>query len=66
MAVASNHWPGRLRYTPLVNIIIFIFAVAVFGAAAWYANAAIKTLMDMRPRPSNGYAVSSPPPSASS
>ncbi|KAI4089854.1 MAG: hypothetical protein LQ344_005113 [Seirophora lacunosa] len=60
MAAASNLWAGRLRYTPLINIIIFIFAIAVFGAAASYANAAIKTPMDeqaliyMRPRPSNG------------
>lgn len=59
MAAASNHWTGRLRYTPLINIFILIFAIAVFGAAASYANAAIKIPMDeqaliyMRPRPSN-------------
>ncbi|KAL8903870.1 MAG: hypothetical protein Q9207_003641 [Kuettlingeria erythrocarpa] len=60
MAAASNHWAGRLRYIPLVNIAIFILTIAVFGAAASYANAAIQTPMDeqaliyMRPRPSNG------------
>ncbi|KAL8924717.1 MAG: hypothetical protein Q9208_003907 [Pyrenodesmia sp. 3 TL-2023] len=60
MAAATNHWTGKLRYTPLINIVIFTFAIAVFGAAASYANAAIKTPMDeqaliyMRPRPSNG------------
>ncbi|KAL8644309.1 MAG: hypothetical protein Q9210_007317 [Variospora velana] len=60
MAAGSTLWTGRLRYTPLLNILIFIFAVAVFGPAASYANAAIKTPMDeqaliyMRPRPTNG------------
>ncbi|KAL8934639.1 MAG: hypothetical protein Q9216_005804 [Gyalolechia sp. 2 TL-2023] len=60
MAVTLTQWTGKLRYTPLVNIFILIFAITVFGAAASYANAAIKTPMDdqaliyMRPRPSNG------------
>ncbi|KAL9018161.1 MAG: hypothetical protein Q9185_004523 [Variospora sp. 1 TL-2023] len=59
MAASSTLWTGRLRYTPLLNILIFIFAVACFGPAASYANAAIKTPMDedafryKRPRPSN-------------
>lgn len=59
MTITSIQWTGRLRYTPLINILIFIFATATFGTAVSYASAAIKTPMDeqalvwMRPRPSN-------------
>ncbi|KAI4186160.1 MAG: hypothetical protein L6R41_003652 [Letrouitia leprolyta] len=60
MTVTSFQWPDKLRYAPLINSLVFIFAITVLGTAVSYANAAIKTPMDeqaliyMRPRPSNG------------
>ncbi|KAL8776185.1 MAG: hypothetical protein Q9213_008361 [Squamulea squamosa] len=59
MAILNNSWAGRLRYTPLLNIVILIASVITFGFAVSYANASIKTPMEkqaliyMRPRPSN-------------
>ncbi|KAL8967330.1 MAG: hypothetical protein Q9197_005487 [Variospora fuerteventurae] len=63
MAASSTLWTGRLRYTPLLNILIFLFAVACFGLAASYANAVINTPMSEdairyeRPRPTNGMKI---------
>ncbi|KAL9627992.1 MAG: hypothetical protein Q9204_006191 [Flavoplaca sp. TL-2023a] len=59
MAIFTNNWTGRLRFTPLINIAILLASVVTFGLAVSYANASIKTPMDkqaliyMRPRPAS-------------
>ena len=59
MAIFDNHWAGRLRYAPMLNIGILIASVVTFGLAVSYAHESIRTpmwqqaLIYMRPRPTN-------------
>ncbi|KAL8720128.1 MAG: hypothetical protein Q9225_002973 [Loekoesia sp. 1 TL-2023] len=59
MTNPANHWAGRLRHTPLINVAILLCSIVTFGLAVSYAHDAIKTpmwqqaLIYMRPRPTN-------------
>ncbi|KAI4274735.1 MAG: hypothetical protein LQ337_003706 [Flavoplaca oasis] len=63
MAIPINKWTGCLRYSPLINIAIFLISIVTFGLAVSYAHDAIETPMQeqflrmKRSRPTNSQVI---------